>query len=94
MPMNGSKDRAWDGGQTMIRPLYECAAIIREDWKNMSPHAAPYVEAMDCLDTVDDFYGVERADGIVLYFLANAQSWRGEVARSMKAELKWMVSDV
>ena len=53
--------------------------------------AVPYVNAMQSLETIDDEYGADSAKSIVLYFLSNANTWRGEVARRVKAELKEMV---
>jgi hypothetical protein len=37
-------------------------------------------------------YGADDARGIVMYFLANAGTWRGENARRIKAELKGMLN--
>jgi hypothetical protein len=51
----------------------------------------PYLEAMHCLNTINDDYGYDSAKSIVLYFLSNANSWRGDVARRVKAELKELV---
>lgn len=76
--------------KTGPRSISIIAAEIRADWDHISPAAAPYLEAMDTLDKMDDEYGSETADGIVLYFLSNAQGWRGEVAKRIKAELKAM----
>ena len=73
-----------------MRPLYEIAREIRKDWKNVSPYAAPYLSAMFCLDKISDNYGFDSGRSIVCYFLANAGSWRGEVAKRVKAELKAM----
>ena len=75
----------------MARPLYEIARDIRKDWKNVSYCAAPYLQAMFTLESVNDNYGFDSGRSIVSYFLANAGSWRGEVAKSIKAELKAMV---
>ena len=72
----------------MARPLYEIAREIRKDWKNVSYYAAPYLQAMSCLETINDSYGYDSGRSIVAYFLANAGSWRGEVAKRIKAELK------
>lgn len=74
----------------MARPLYEIAREIRKDWKNVSPYAAPYLQAMFCLESITDNYGFDSGRSIVAYFLANAGSWRGDVAKSIKAELKAM----
>lgn len=74
-----------------MRPLYEIAREIRKDWKNVSAYAAPYLQAMFCLESVNDNYGFDSGRSIVSYFLANAGSWRGETAKKIKAELKAMV---
>ena len=74
-----------------MRPLYEIAREIRKDWKNVSAYAAPYLQAMFSLDSVNDDYGFDSGRAIVSYFLANAGSWRGETAKRIKAELKAMV---
>ena len=74
------------------RTIKEITKEIRQDWRNISPAAAPYLEAMDTLETMDQEYGAERADGIVLYFLSNAQGWRGETAKRIKKELHQMIN--
>ena len=74
-----------------MRPLYTIAREIRKDWKNVSPYAAPYLQAMSYLNSVDDHYYLDSGRSIVSYFLANAGSWRGETAKKIKAELKAMV---
>ena len=74
----------------MARPLYEIAREIRKDWKNVSPYAAPYLQAMFCLESITDNYGFDSGRSIVAYFLSNAGSWRGETAKRIKAELKAM----
>lgn len=74
------------------RPLFEIAEEIEENWQNQSKvHARPYIKAMTWLQTMDDHYFHESAEEIVLRFLANAQTWRGETARRIKAELKAML---
>jgi hypothetical protein len=40
------------------------------------------------LNTLSDSFGQDSAQTIVLYFLSNAQNWRGEEARRIKSELK------
>lgn len=50
--------------------------------------AEPYLSAMLTLDSIDDAYGFDRGRDVVAYFLANASTWRGPVARAVKAELK------
>ena len=77
------------------RPLYEIAREIRKDWsaqgKGINFAAKPYLEAMGSLDKVSDSYGFDSGKGIVLYFLSNAATWRGETAKRVKAELKALV---
>ena len=74
-----------------MRPLYAIAREIRKDWKKVSPYAAPYLQAMSYLNSVDDNYILDSGRSIVSYFLANAGSWRGETAKRIKTELKAMV---
>jgi hypothetical protein len=73
---------------TQKRPLYQIAAEIKKDWTRPYFGAVPYISAMHSIDSIDSQYGVESARGLVLYFLANAGTWRGEKARAIKAELK------
>ncbi len=75
----------------MSRPLSTIANEIILDWKRPFFGAVPYIEAMQCLDTIEDDYGADDARSIVLYFLANASTWRGETARRIKAELRKLV---
>ncbi len=73
-----------------MRPLYEIANEIRRDWKKPYFGAVPYLGAMHSLTRIEDTYGADGAESIVLYFLSNATTWRGETARRVKAELKAM----
>ena len=75
----------------MSRPLYKIASEIRSDWKKVNYAAEPYLGAMETLSSVDDHYVCDTGRSVVNYFLANAGSWRGDVARRIKAELKEMV---
>lgn len=70
------------------RPLYTIANEIRRDWKNVYFGAVPYLDAMTALESINSNYGYDNARGIVLYFLSNAKTWRGETAKRIKAELK------
>lgn len=72
----------------MTRPLFQIAAEIRADWKNPYFGAVPYLSAMSTLSDVREKYIYDDGKSIVLYFLANAGTWRGETARRVKAELK------
>ncbi len=70
------------------RPINVIAAEIKSLWKNVYFGAVPYLDAMRSLVTKDDNYIHDSGESIVMYFLANAQSWRGEDAKRIKAELK------
>ena len=79
--------------QNVTRSLSTIAAEIRRDWGSKVNFAAkPYLSAMAGLDSVDDSYGYDDARSIVLYFLGNAGTWRGENAKRIKAELKKMIA--
>ena len=75
---------------TTTRSLREIAAEIDQDWKGTRWHAAPYLNAMSQLDSVNEKFFAESAQDIVLRFLVNASTWRGETARRIKKELKQM----
>ena len=55
--------------------------------------ALPYLQAMTECDTTDKNaqYYAETVESVVIYFLANVTSWRGEDAKRIKAELKEMI---
>jgi hypothetical protein len=74
-----------------MRKIYEIAMDIIADWKNISPHARPYLHAMTTLDDMSDSFGLDSAQTIIVYFLGNAQGYRGETARKVKKELKDML---
>jgi hypothetical protein len=78
--------------QPVKRSLSTIAQEIRRDWGAKVNFAAkPYLSAMMGLDSINDQYGYDDARSIVLYFLSNASSWRGENAKRIKAELKALV---
>ena len=67
--------------------LSEIAQIVKENWKKVSPFAEPYLVAMQTLTTIKDKYFLDDGSSIVAYFLSNATSWCGPVARAVKKEL-------
>lgn len=71
-----------------MRALSAIARDIRADWKPVNYAAKPYLDAMSGLDSINDQYIYDSGRSIVLYFLSNASSWRGDKARTIKAELK------
>lgn len=78
------------------RPLRVIAAEIKAEidnnqWaKHSAFYASPYLAAMLELNSIQDKYYLDSAREVVLRFLCNAQTWRGETARRIKAELKGM----
>tara|TARA_R100000458_G_C8225371_1_gene208539 strand:+ start:735 stop:983 length:249 start_codon:yes stop_codon:yes gene_type:complete len=71
------------------RKISEIANEIARDWGDKTNYAArPYLVAMFSLNSIEDEFIHDSAKSIILYFLANAQTWRGETARRVKAELK------
>lgn len=79
------------------RALSVIAEEIRTTWVRKDGSSAvyfgavPYLEAMRTLNSVSDAYFQDSGDDIVRYFLANANTYRGEAARRIKAELKAML---
>jgi len=72
----------------MTRPIHAIADEIIKDWKKPYFGAVPYLGAMRFLHTIEDSYGYDDARTVILYFMSNATTWRGEKAREIKAELK------
>ena len=71
-----------------MRELNTIAADIEQKWQNVNYAARPYLDAMHTLKSIDDKCYADSAESVVLYFLSNAKGWRGENARTIKAELK------
>ena len=72
--------------------IYEIASVIKQSWPKVNFAAVPYLRAMNSMSSIDDKYGLDDGRGIVAYFLSNASSWRGEVAKLVKVELKRRLS--
>ena len=68
-----------------LRPLSAIAQEIRKEWKSVYFGAVPYLDAMQ---SAKEKYGWDDGSSIVLYFLSNANTFRGEAAKRIKAELK------
>ena len=79
--------------ETQVRPLHTIATEIIKDWNKTNGNkgiyfgARPYLTAMLTLNTINDKYMFDSAKSIVLYFLCNASTWKGETARRIKKEL-------
>lgn len=74
------------------RPINVIAQEIKNDWgAKVYFGAKPYLSAMFGLDNVNDSYGLDSAKSVIIYFLANASTWRGETAKRIKKELNQMI---
>jgi len=81
---------------TQTRSLSTIAREIRADYADKGKPvyfaAKPYVDAMATMGSVQDTYGADTGQYIVLYALSNLSTWRGDNARRIKAELRAMVN--
>lgn len=81
----------------LSRPLHVIAREIRTNWKkevsgtSLYFGAVPYLDAMSGMYNISDNYGCDSGRSIVAYFLANANSWKGDKAREIKKELNAML---
>ena len=74
------------------RPLSEIAEEIRRDWNPVHPVAKPYVDAMAKLQNIEDNYGLGSAVEVLARFLGVCGTWKGQVARCVKAEIKGILA--
>ena len=75
-----------------MRNISIIAREISADWQKPYFGAVPYLDAMRELSDIKDNYYYDTGESVVRYFLANASTWRGDVARRVKAELKSMLT--
>lgn len=75
------------------RSLSDIAAEIAADWTARHGAAQPFIDAMRELRTADQRSGIETGSDMIQGFLINAQTWRGDVARRVKLELKAILRD-
>ena len=80
-----------DARELAPRGLSTIARDIRANWSAVNYGAVPYLDAMATLHSIDDSYGCDLGRSVVLYFLSNATTWRGEHARRIKKELKTLL---
>jgi len=64
--------------------------IMASPWyrSNASIYARDYIQAMRYLTGIEDSYGLDSAYSVINYALANMTTFRGDLARSVKLELK------
>lgn len=70
------------------RSIRSIALDIESEWPKVNYAARPYLDAMLELNSINDKYYEDSAKSVILYFLSNASSFRGERAKVLKAELK------
>lgn len=70
------------------RPIYSIAKDIKRVWVKPYFGAKPYLDAMMSLNGINDNYGYDDARSVIMYFLANASTFRGNDAKVLKQELK------
>lgn len=75
------------------RSVSEIALEISSDWSNVHFAARPYLNSMFSLCSINGSDWNDSAASVVRYFLANASSWRGPIARKVKAELKALLQE-
>lgn len=88
--VSGAIERGEKQAIVAIRPLSVIARDIKANWPKVNYAAKPYLDAMAQLGSINENYYEDSAKSVVLYFLANASSWRGDEAKRIKAELKKM----
>lgn len=74
-----------------MRTISEIGWDIKANWPKPFYGAIPYLNAMLDLSTINSQYGCEDARSIIRYFLSNAGTWKGPIARQVKAELNQML---
>ena len=67
--------------------ISDIASIVYDDWKKVDRYAAPYLDAMLDLENITDRYFMDSGVSVVAYFLSNARTWKGSVAKDVKKEL-------
>jgi len=72
--------------------IAQLARVISKDWKKIYFGAKPYLSAMYSIDNIRENYGMDSGVSVVIYFLANASGWRGQVAKDVKKELNRRVN--
>jgi len=72
----------------MNRSISSIARDIKRVWVKPYFGAKPYLDAMLSLNTINDTYIYDDAKTVIMYFLANASTFRGNDAKILKAELK------
>jgi hypothetical protein len=78
----------------MNRSISAIARDIKRVWVKPYFGAKPYLDAMTQLNTINDKYIFDSGESVVMYFLANASTFRGNDAKVLKQELKNILKGV
>lgn len=70
------------------KSLSQIAKLIYASWPKVHPTAAPYLDAMTRIESINDKYYADSAYSVVAYFISNSSQFKGEEAKLFKAELK------
>ena len=70
------------------RSISSIARDIKRVWVKPYFGAKPYLDAMTQLHSINDKYIYDDARSVIMYFLANASTFRGNDAKVLKQELK------
>jgi hypothetical protein len=73
------------------RAIWAIAREISANWPKPYFGAVPYLKAMHALDSIGENFYEDSGVSVVSCFLANANTWKGDVARRLKAELNAIV---
>ena len=68
----------------MARPISDIARDVYKAWPNVNFAAKPYLEAMLSLGSIDENYYFDSGRSVVMYFLSNAHSFRGDEAKALR----------
>jgi hypothetical protein len=77
--------------QTKHRPIAQIADEIFKDWLTMPNSAKAYARSMRQIWDIEGMFYQDTKASVVRYFLSNAGTWRGPVARRIKAELNTII---
>lgn len=73
--------------------ISKIAEFIKNDWPKINIYANEYLKAMLKINSINDNYYDDTAREVVLYFLSNSRSYRGENAKIVKARLNQLIKD-
>ena len=79
-----------------MRPISDIAKDIRREWRSVNYAAAPYLDELrylDTIDTTDRTTGFQAGASIIRGFLGSATAFKGETARNLKNELRAHIGD-